>query len=108
MYSLFRVLVSIVIFTIIIIDSEIAIVDDQSCLSGEDCIANETVEKRRYALDSSNYRYPYACPGLEYGWTCNYESPMSSRDGDHFFCDIDIIPYDTPYVMFHTCIACNE
>eukprot|EP01084_Bolivina_argentea_P174897 302925_1 len=44
-----------------------------------------------FSLDPSNYNYPYPCPGLAAGYECDYESAWSSRDGDHFFCDADVV-----------------
>ena len=72
-------------------------------LNNQECIAyrsnndNDTdkepidYDSMDFSLDPSNYNYPYDCPGLQAGFECDYESPWSSRDGDHYFCDIETV-----------------
>lgn len=44
------------------------------------------------SLNPEDYDYgTHSCPGLAAGYECDYSSSWSSRDGDHYFCDIDVI-----------------
>eukprot|EP01083_Nonionella_stella_P090080 251666_1 len=43
------------------------------------------------------------CPGLDVdsGWSCDYITNASHRNGDYDFCDFDIIPLDFPIEKFN-------
>ena len=65
---------------------------DGNSTSGDDYLDPNDPDFDILNFDASDYDYgEFECPGLEVGWTCDYSAEFSSRDGDHFFCDVDTI-----------------